>query len=90
VAVLDPVLLDRITTDPRILGGKPIVRGTRVSVELVPDHLAHGMSFASMRDVFPHPIEDDIRACLEYAAVVMASSQTDGDSRAARRERPAS
>jgi uncharacterized protein (DUF433 family) len=72
MAVLDSTLLDRITSDPRILGGKPIVRGTRVSVELVLDHLAHEMDFDTMHDIFPHLTQEDIRACLKYASEVLA------------------
>jgi uncharacterized protein (DUF433 family) len=72
MAVLDSMLLDRITSDPRILGGKPIVRGTRVSVELVLDHLAHEMDFDTMQEIFPHLTREDIRACLKYASEVFA------------------
>jgi len=69
---LEPSLLDRITSDPGILGGKPVVRGTRVSVELVLDHLAHEMDFGSMREIFPHLTQEDISACLKYASEVLA------------------
>jgi uncharacterized protein (DUF433 family) len=77
--ILESSLLDRITTNPRILGGKPIIRGTRVSVELVLDHLAHEMSFEAMRDVFPHLTQADISACIKYAATMLADSRTDRD-----------
>jgi uncharacterized protein (DUF433 family) len=75
MAVLDSNLLDRITSDPRILGGKPIIRGTRVSVELVLDHLAHEMDFDTMREIFPHVSQEDIRACLKYASEVLAGEE---------------
>jgi uncharacterized protein (DUF433 family) len=76
MAVLDPDLLDRIVTDPNILGGKPIVRGTRVSVELVLDHLAHEMDFSAMGEIFPHLTQEDIRACIKYASEVLAGEIT--------------
>jgi len=76
MAVLDPDLLDRIVTDPKILGGKPIVRGTRVSVELVLDHLAHEMDFSTMGEIFPHLSQEDIRACIKYASEVLAGEIT--------------
>ena len=72
MAVLDPDLLDRIVSNPKILGGKPIVSGTRVSVELVLDHLAHEMDFSTMGEIFPHLTHEDIRACLKYASEVLA------------------
>jgi uncharacterized protein (DUF433 family) len=72
MAVLNSNLLDRIVSDPKILAGKPIVRGTRVSLELVLDHLAHEMDFATMEEIFPHLTQEDISACLKYASDVLA------------------
>jgi uncharacterized protein (DUF433 family) len=72
MTVLDPNLLDRITSDSKILGGKPVVRGTRVSVELVLDHLAHEMNFDTMREIFPHLTQQDISACIKCASEVLA------------------
>jgi uncharacterized protein (DUF433 family) len=73
MTVLDSALLDRIDCNPAILGGKPIVRRTRVSVELVLDYLAHEMDFDAMQEIFPHLSREDIRACIKYAADVMAN-----------------
>jgi uncharacterized protein (DUF433 family) len=73
MAVLKQDLLDHITSDPGILNGKPIIRGTRVSVELVLDHLAHEMNFETMREIFPHLTREDIRASIKYAAKVLAN-----------------
>jgi len=64
-------LLDRITTDPRILGGKPIVRGMRVSVEQIVKALAAGVPAEDLLADIPVLESDDIRACLEYAARVV-------------------
>ena len=58
---------DRIVVDTRILTGKPIIRGTRVSVELVVELLAAGWSHAQILASYPHLSEEDIRACLAYA-----------------------
>jgi uncharacterized protein (DUF433 family) len=60
-------LHDRIVVDPKILAGKPVVLGTRISVELVVDLLAAGWSHAQLMASYPHLTEDDIRACLAYA-----------------------
>src|SRR5947209_20121498 len=57
-------LTDRIIIDPKILTGKAVVRGTRISVELVVELLAAGCSHAQILASYPHLSEEDIRACL--------------------------
>lgn len=64
-------LTDRIVVDSKILTGKPVIRGTRVSVELVVGLLAAGWSQAQILDSYPHLTEDDIRACLAYASELL-------------------
>jgi uncharacterized protein (DUF433 family) len=59
---------DRIVADPKILVGKPIVKGTRISVELVVELLASGWTHAQILDNYPTLKEDDISACLAYAS----------------------
>jgi uncharacterized protein (DUF433 family) len=59
---------DRITLDPQIRFGKPIVRGTRITVGDVLSYLASGMSEAEILEDFPSLTREDIRACLAYAA----------------------
>jgi uncharacterized protein (DUF433 family) len=60
--------IDRITIDPNVRFGKPCVRGTRLSVGDVLGYLAGGMSEADLLSDFPQLAQDDIRACLNYAA----------------------
>ena len=60
--------MNRITADPQILGGKPIIRGTRLSVEFILDLLASGMPEEEILDDYPHITKEDIHACLRYAA----------------------
>ncbi len=62
---------DRIVVDPKGLTGKPVVRGTRVAVELVVDLLAAGWSHAQILESYPHLSEEDIRACLSYAGELL-------------------
>lgn len=62
---------DRISIDPRILVGKPVVKGTRIAVELVVDLLAQGWTQEQILDSYPHLTPDDIRACLAYASEVL-------------------
>jgi len=59
---------DRITANPQILGGKPIIRGTRLSVEFILDLFASGMSEAEILEDYPHIASTDLQACLRYAA----------------------
>lgn len=66
---------DRIVVDPKVLTGKPVIRGTRISVELVVDLLAAGWSHAQILESYPHLTEDDIRACLSYASELLREEQ---------------
>jgi len=58
-------LSDRIISDPAILGGKPTIKGTRISVELVLEYLAEAPE--ELYEAFPHITPEDVKACLEYA-----------------------
>ena len=60
-------LLDRITVDPRIFGGKPIIRGRRLAVEHVLGMMAAGDSAQTIIESYPWLERDDIQACLLYA-----------------------
>lgn len=60
-------LLGRITTDPDIFGGKPIIRGRRLAVEHVLGMLATGDSFEIILEGYPWLERDDLQACLVYA-----------------------
>lgn len=57
-----------ITIEPGERGGKPCIRGLRVTVYDVLDYLASGMSHTEVLKEFPYLTEEDIRACLAYAA----------------------
>lgn len=57
-----------ITTDPTVRGGKPRVRDTRITVSDVLEYLASGMTTTEITGDFPQLTEDDIRACLAFAA----------------------
>jgi uncharacterized protein (DUF433 family) len=62
--------LDRITSDRASFGAKPIVRGMRISVELILSPLAPGETNAAILDDYPDLQSEDIIACLAYAAVL--------------------
>lgn len=74
---------DRITSDPKVMFGKPVIRGTRVTVELILRKIAAGMSDQEIIAHHPHLTVDDIRAAAAFAAehlageeVVLASGKT--------------
>lgn len=60
-------LTDRIVINPEIMVGKPIIKGTRITVEHILDLLAQRMSIAEILEDFPHLQQDDIYACLAFA-----------------------
>lgn len=59
---------NRIIVDPKIMVGKPIIKGTRITVELILRLLAQGMKEQEILENYPHLKKEDIRAVLEYAA----------------------
>lgn len=59
---------DLITIEPGKRGGKPCIRGMRITVYDVLEYLAAGMTHQELLEDFPYLTEDDIRACLGYAA----------------------
>jgi len=67
---------DRITFNPKILGGKPCIRGTRIPVAMVLEVLEDGVTFTKViEDYYPQLTPDDIRACLEYAKAVIEGEE---------------
>jgi len=60
-----------ITADPTILGGKPIIRGTRISVDFILELYATGVSREEILADYPHLTSDALSACLAYAAHAM-------------------
>lgn len=65
---METTLLNRITNNPAILTGKPVIRGMRISVEQILKMLARGISHEDILEEFPLLEDDDIKACLVYAA----------------------
>lgn len=62
-------LLRRITADPAIFGGKPIIRGMRIPVELILGLLTQDVPFEELLEDYPDLEREDIQACLAYARV---------------------
>lgn len=61
-------LLERISMDPGVCGGKPCIRGHRIWVSLILDFLASGVSAEDILKDYPQLVPEDIRACLAYAS----------------------
>ena len=61
-------MFDRIVAKPEILGGKPCIRGTRLSVEFLLELFAEGASRADVLASYPHLEDEDIEQALRYAA----------------------
>ncbi len=62
--------IDRIVTDPKICSGKPCIKGTRIPVHIILDLLAAGENFDGIKKAYPNITDDDIKACLNYAAML--------------------
>ena len=73
----DHELLKRITVNPEIFGGKPIIRGMRNSVEFILGLLAQGETENSILADYPDLASEDLRACLAYAHAVIAQDSLD-------------
>lgn len=67
----------RITCDPKIFGGKPIIRGLRISVEMMLDLMSQGMATQQILAEYPLLEEADIAACLRYAKNLVACEETE-------------
>jgi len=59
---------DRVTRDPKIMMGKPVIKGTRLTVEAILEDLSDGMSIAQVMEAYEGLTEEDVRAALDFAA----------------------
>jgi len=70
----DQQLLERITLDPEVMTGKPVIRGTRLTVEYVLNLLAHGATEEEILEEYSSLTREDIRACLLFSARSLSES----------------
>jgi uncharacterized protein (DUF433 family) len=66
---------DRIEMNPRVMLGKPVIRGTRIPVELILRKLSEGASEADLIDAYPRLTREDIQAAMRYAADTIAHEE---------------
>jgi uncharacterized protein (DUF433 family) len=71
----DQQLLARIAIDPKVMVGKPVIRGTRLTVEYVLGLLAHGATVDEILAEYEGLVADDIHACLMFAARSLSSTE---------------
>ena len=66
---------ERIIVDPKVLVGKPVIRGTRIAVEFVVDLLGRGWTTEEILREYDHLTTEDVQACLAYAGEVLKSER---------------
>ena len=74
VLIMDDALLSRITSDPAVMAGKPVVRGTRLTVEFLLGLLASGATPEDIQHEYSGLHDEDLRACLLFASRALADS----------------
>ena len=70
-------MADRIAADPKVLAGKPVIRGTRIPVSVILDSLAAGNSREDILREYPELTNDDISAAIEYASRILRGELID-------------
>ena len=69
-------ITDRIEINPAIMQGKPVIRGTRITVELILRKVSEGADEAAVLEAYPHLTRADIQAAMAYAADTLAHEET--------------
>jgi uncharacterized protein (DUF433 family) len=67
---------DRIEINPKVMLGKPIIRGTRVTVELILRKLGEGAAHRELLEAYPNLTENDLQAAITFAADTLAHEET--------------
>jgi uncharacterized protein (DUF433 family) len=70
-----PLYQERIVADPRILAGKPVVKGTRIAVDLVLEELAQNPAIDELLAAHPDLTRTDVQACLAYARAIVTGEE---------------
>ena len=71
----DQILLERITLNPKVMVGKPVIRGTRLTVEFILNLLAHGATTEEIIDEYDSLTAEDVKACLLFAKESMSKTE---------------
>lgn len=68
-------LLDRIEINPKVMVGKPVIKGTRIPIDLILKMLSQGISTEEILKEYPHLTKEDIQAALAYAALALEEEE---------------
>ncbi len=71
----DNALLERISINPKVMMGKPVIKGTRLTVEFILNLLAHGGTIAEILDEYDTLTPEDIQACMFFAGASLSHSE---------------
>ena len=71
----DTQLLERIVMSPKVMVGKPVIHGTRLTVDFILNLLAHGSTAQEILDEYTGLTEDDLRACFLFATKALESTE---------------
>ena len=69
-------ITDRIEINPKVMMGKPVIRGTRITVELILRKLSEGATLTDLLEAYPRLVREDIQAAIGYAADTLAHEET--------------
>ncbi len=69
-------LTDRIEMNPKVMMGKPVIRGTRIAVELILRKLSEGATIRDLLEAYPRLAREDVQAAIGYAADTLAHEET--------------
>lgn len=68
-------LLERVEINPKVMVGKPVIKGTRIPVDLILKMLSQGISTEEILEEYPHLTKEDIQAALAYAALALEEEE---------------
>ncbi|MBA2277553.1 MAG: DUF433 domain-containing protein [Chloroflexia bacterium] len=68
---------DRIVVDPEIMGGRPVVKGTRIPVSLILNLIGHGYTLCRVKEAYPNLTDEDVRAAILYAEASLYHAELD-------------
>ena len=73
--IMEKDFMKRIVVDPKVMVGKPIIKGTRITVEAIVRRVAQGMTFDEILEDYPYITKEDIKASLFYANSLVAGEE---------------
>lgn len=67
--------MKRIVVNPKVMVGKPVIKGTRITIEAIIARVAEGMTFKEILEDFPYITKEDIKAAIRYAQSLVAGEE---------------